>query len=210
MPEFWESAFRQKQAMWGLAPTDSAVAAAQIFAQNQCRHVLIPGFGYGRNAVPFLERGMEVTGIEIAETAIALAKDHFGENIRVYHGSVSEMPYDDGSYDGVFCHALIHLLDSPSRAKFIADSYDALRPGGIMVLTSISPNSPDFGNGDQVEANTFRTPHGVTLYFFDEASIQQNFEEFGLNRYLEIQEPATVQAGKPTQRFWWIECHKPQ
>ena len=75
MAEFWETAFRKMQLAWGLEPTVSAGLAAERFAAAGARDVLIPGIGYGRNARPFLDRGMAVTGIEIAETAIALARD---------------------------------------------------------------------------------------------------------------------------------------
>jgi SAM-dependent methyltransferase len=46
--------------------------------------ILIAGFGYGRNAKVFTDNGIKVTGIEISETAIDLAKKHYGDNIKVY------------------------------------------------------------------------------------------------------------------------------
>lgn len=60
--------------------------------------VLIPGFGYGRNAAPFLYNGFDVTGIEISETATELAKKHLGNNLKVYHGSVCDMPFNQEVY----------------------------------------------------------------------------------------------------------------
>ncbi len=57
--------------------------------------MLIPGFGYGRNAQAFTDKGIDVTGIEISETAINLARKHFGNRLKIYHGDVSEMPFDN-------------------------------------------------------------------------------------------------------------------
>jgi hypothetical protein len=34
---------------------------------------LIPGIGYGRNAKLFIDNGLKVTGIEIADSAISIA-----------------------------------------------------------------------------------------------------------------------------------------
>jgi hypothetical protein len=42
--------------LWGGEPSRSAV-----FAHADAKEILIPGLGYGRNAKPFLERGMSVT-----------------------------------------------------------------------------------------------------------------------------------------------------
>src|SRR5678815_4751518 len=99
MPEFWDTAFTEKQLMWGLEPTASALLAANHFAQRRAKEILIPGIGYGRNAKPFLDRGMSVTGIEVSETAIALARSKLGITIPIHHGSVEDMPFDEAEYD---------------------------------------------------------------------------------------------------------------
>lgn len=73
--EFWEENFKNKQKMWGEEAAPAARFASEHFKKNGIKTVLIPGIGYGRNAVPFLEVGMKVTGIEISETAVNLAKE---------------------------------------------------------------------------------------------------------------------------------------
>ncbi len=77
MSEFWESAFEQKQEMWGWAPADSAMTTSELFKTQGLKNILIPGFGYGRNAQVFINNGCTVTGIEISATAIGLARKHF-------------------------------------------------------------------------------------------------------------------------------------
>ena len=83
MTEFWEASFRDRQEMWGWAPADSAVDTVELFNGYGLNKILIPGIGYGRNAGIFTDNGFEVTGIEISETAIELAKRHFGESINI-------------------------------------------------------------------------------------------------------------------------------
>jgi len=87
MTEFWEKAFTEKQLMWGVEPAQSAIVASDYFARMGAKDVLIPGVGYGRNAKAFLARGISVTGIEISETAIALARAQLALDIPIYHGS---------------------------------------------------------------------------------------------------------------------------
>lgn len=107
MTGFWEAVFHDKQVMWGLEPSQSAVIAGEHFARAGAKHVLIPGIGYGRNARPFIDRGMSVTGIEISATAISIARTRLGLDLPIHHGSVTDMPFDDQRYDGIFCYGLI-------------------------------------------------------------------------------------------------------
>ena len=208
MPEFWESAFQDKQTMWGMAPADTAVAAAVFFGEQSVRNVLIPGFGYGRNARPFLDRSMTVTGIEISETAIRLAEEHFGADLRIHHGPVGQMPFDRETYDGVFCFSLLHLLDEAAREKFIADCYRQLRPGGYMIFVTLSTGDAAYGRGDRLGEHYFESPHGVRLYFYDEETIVNDFLDYGLIEADEVDDPKESQDGRPSRRFWWVVCQK--
>ncbi|MEQ9441385.1 MAG: class I SAM-dependent methyltransferase [Cyclobacteriaceae bacterium] len=208
MTEFWESSFRDKQTMWGFEPADSAVATLELFQKNGLKEILIPGFGYGRNAKIFTDNGCKVTGIEISETAIDLAKKHYGDDVKVYHGPVSAMPFDQEQYDGIFCYALIHLLTAEERNKLIDDCYNQLRPGGYMVFVAISKNTATYGEGEELGKDTFLTRHGVQLFFYDSASVDQEFGKYGLIEAKEITEPARNTENKPSQKFWWILCRK--
>src|SRR5690554_6469583 len=116
MTEFWEEAFKDKQEMWGTEPAKSAVLTKDFFIEQNVKSVLIPGIGYGRNAKVFTDNEMDVTGIEISQTAIDLAQKHFGSDLKIHQGSVTEMPFDNKNYDGIFCYGLIYLLDKKERA----------------------------------------------------------------------------------------------
>lgn len=136
MTEFWEKSFKEKQTMWGFTPSESAIIAKDIFIENNIKDILIPGFGYGRNAKVFIENNINVTGIEISKTAIDLARQ-YGINSNVYHGSVADMPFENKLYEGIFSYALIHLLNESEREKFISDCYKQLKHGGYMIFTTV-------------------------------------------------------------------------
>lgn len=208
MPEFWETAFRDKQEMWGSAPSDSALSASTLFKQYGLNKILIPGFGYGRNAGVFIDNGCEVTGIEISQTAIDLAKKHHGEDIKVYHGSVGDMPFDREVYDGIFCYALIHLLRADERLKLIKDCYHQLRPGGYMVFAAISKTDSRYGDGTEISKDTFETRHGVVLFFYDADSVKAEFGNYGLIDAEEMDESSKNIANRHSQIFWQILCRK--
>lgn len=164
MTEFWESSFMKNQMMWGFEPSDSAILTKDFFLEKQVKDILIPGIGYGRNAKVFIDNGIDVTGIEISKTAIELAREN-GLNINIFHGSVTDMPSDNKLYDGIFCYALIHLLNKRERDKFIKDCYDQLKPNGYMIFTTISKEAPMFGKGKQLGKDYFEIMEGIKMFF---------------------------------------------
>ena len=208
MTEFWEENFKNKQSMWGFAPADAVFDTIKLFQKHGLHKILIPGFGYGRNAKAFMDEGFDVTGIEISETAIAIAKKTYGSEVKVHHGAVNEMPFDSETFDGIFCYALIHLLDEKDRAKLIVDCYNQLRENGIMIFVAISTDDATFGKGEEIDKNRFLSPHGVELFFYNQVSVNDEFGNYGLIDSMTIQEPAKNITGKAGQKFWQIVCKK--
>lgn len=199
MTEFWESAFNDKQEMWGMSSAKSAELTKIFFVEKSLKNILIPGIGYGRNALPFIESGMNVSGVEISKTAIELAKKHYGNKITIFHGSVSEMPYGDKKYDGIFCYALIHLLDSKERKKLIQDCYNQLNENGFMVFTAITKKAPNFGKGKLVEKDRYELHEGAKIFYYDQESVKTEFNTFGLFEISEVNE---------NQPMYLIKCKK--
>lgn len=208
MTEFWEANFRDKREMWGWEPADSAVATVVLFKKHHLNKILIPGFGYGRNAKPFTDNGFTVSGIEISRSAIDFARKQFTDSIEIYHGSVGLMPFNDEIYDGIFCYALLHLLSSEERMKLIDDCYRQLRSGGYMVFVSLSKMDFRYGQGMEIDKDTFASRPGVNLYFYDSESIQSAFSNYGLIDAQLISEPLIKAGEKPSQKFWYIVCKK--
>lgn len=205
--EFWESSFIEKQTMWGFEPSDSAILTKDFFLEKNVNDILIPGFGYGRNAKVFMDNGINVTGIEISKTAIELAREN-GVNCPIYHGSVSDMPFDNKLYDGIFCYALLHLLDESDRKKLIQDCYNQLKPNGYMIFTTVSKKAPMYGKGMKLDKDYYEIMEGVKMYFYDSDSIKQDFGDFGLVELSEIDEPNKDKENKPTINFNLVKCQK--
>lgn len=208
MKEFWESKFTEEQTGWGFEPSDSAILTKDLFLKNEVKEVLIPGIGYGRNAKIFLDNGINVTGIEISEKAIDLAKNRNGLDIKIYNGSVTEMPFDNKSYDGIFCYALIHLLNSHERKKFVKDCFDQLRPNGYMIFTVVSKKASMYGDGKQLSKDRFELLKGLGVFFYDSDSVIQEFKKYGLVELSEIDEPIKHMENEPPLKCFKVVCKK--
>lgn len=197
--EFWESSFIEKQEMWGFEPSNSAILIKDFFVEKSVKNILIPGIGYGRNAQVFRDNGIRVTGIEISKTAIEMAEKHYGNEMTIHHGSVTDMPFDQSLYDGIFCYALIHLLDSSERKKLIRDCYNQLSENGYLVFTAISKEAHTYGKGKFLSEDRYEIHDGVNLFFYDRTSIHAEFDEAGLFEITAITENFP---------FFLIKCKK--
>lgn len=207
MTEFWEESFVEKQTMWGFEPADSAIITKDFFLKENIKEILIPGIGYGRNAKVFIDNGIDVTGIEISQTAINLAREN-GFKSNIYHGSVTDMPFDDKLYGGIFSYALLHLLNNKDRKKFIEDCYSQLKPNGYMIFTTVSKKAPMYGTGEKLGKELFRTNAGVEIFFYDCESIKEDFEQYGLVEVSEIDEPNKNGHNGSSINFLMIKCKK--
>ncbi len=206
MADVWEETFLKHQLMWGRDPTPSATLASEDFVRRGVKNVLIPGVGYGRNAKAFLERGMSVTGIEISARAIELARSELHLDFPIHHGSVTEMPFDDRQYDGIFCYGLLYLLNADERAKLLADCRRQLVPGGPMIFTVISKKFPMYGKGTKLGEDWYEIHPGVKMFFFDEASIRRELGPHGLVDISPIDEPMHDGSLRP---FINVFCENP-
>ncbi|WP_347375050.1 class I SAM-dependent methyltransferase [Aequorivita sp. Q41] len=204
MPEFWETAFKNNKKMWGENPADNAFTVLNLLQKHGVQKILIPGFGYGRNAKVFYDKGIAITGIEISKTAIDRAHKYFGDNLTIHYGSVTNMPYSKIRYDAIYCYSLIHLLNKTERINLIDACYQQLQPNGLMVFIALSVNDKRFGMGKEIENNTFCSPQGLNLYFYDETAVCKEFGAYNLIEMTEINEPIE----NPNEKFWMVICKK--
>jgi SAM-dependent methyltransferase len=92
--------------------------------------ILDAGCGSGRNMVELARRGT-VTGVELSETSVALARER--EVGEVIAGSVLELPFPDASFDLIVSLDVIeHLQDDLSALR---EFRRTIAPGGALLVT---------------------------------------------------------------------------
>jgi SAM-dependent methyltransferase len=208
MDEYWESKFQEIATMWGFEPADSAIQTCNFFINNKIKKILIPGVGYGRNAKVFIDKGINVTGIEISELAIRLAKENMNLDFLIHHGSVTQMPFDNSKFDGVFCYALIHLLNNNERKQFIRNCFSQLQENGFMIFVAVSKKANMYGTGRQLSKERFELMKGLKVYFYDMDSATKEFKDYGLIDIQEIEEPIKHMDNQPPLKLLMIKCQK--
>jgi SAM-dependent methyltransferase len=207
MTEYWESRFRNEGAMWKSEPADSSKFALGLFKSEKINRILIPGFGYGRNARLFIDNCFRVSGIEISGTAIKLARLS-GIECTIYHGSVTSMPFDNEKYEGIFCYAVIHLLNKRERRNFLKSCYNQLNENGLMIFVVASKENSLFGNGKYISKDRYAIAKGLKVFFYDSDSVLKEFSEFGIIECKDIEEPVKFIEGEKPVNLKFVVCKK--
>jgi len=175
--EYWNNRFSEKGKIWGTEPSKTAIYALKLFKKYEIKKILIPGAGYGRHTKFFSANNYEVTGIEISEKGLSIARDLDSES-KLLLGSVLDMPFDDEIYDAVFCYNLLHLLLEKQRISFIEKCYNQLRNAGFAFFSVFSEQEDSYGKGVQIEENTFESKPYRPTHYFTEEDLLQHFDTF--------------------------------
>ena len=105
------------------------------FEGHRNERLLEVGCGIGTDLVRFAKGGARVTGIDLAEKSIELARQNFihaglVDGLRVADGAA--MPFDDEEFDVVYAHAVLQYAADPNR--IVGECRRVLRPGGTAVF----------------------------------------------------------------------------
>jgi SAM-dependent methyltransferase len=99
------------------------------------KQVLEVGCGAGTDLVRFARGGAVVTGVDVAPSAIALAKQNVDQqglhaDLRVADGE--HLPFPDNAFDLVYAHGVVQYTSNPKA--LVAECHRVLKPGGEAVF----------------------------------------------------------------------------
>ena len=133
------------------------------------------GCGGGRHAA-WLERvGVEAWGVDASPHGLALGRRLLADGglpARLALADMRELPFPDDSFDAVVSIHVIYHSTSGGLGQALSEVRRVLRPGGTFLVTLLSTRTWKYGEGEQVEADTFvqaRGPEaGVPHHYVDE------------------------------------------
>lgn len=111
--------------------------------------ILEIGFGTGHSLVALAKAvGPEgkVFGLDLSDKMLKLAKAKLTqagllERAWLRCGDAAQLPYADGSMDGVFMSFTLELFDTPEIPKVLRECKRVLRPGGRIVVVGMSKDA---------------------------------------------------------------------
>jgi SAM-dependent methyltransferase len=259
--EFWDGILGASAPAWGRAPSPAVDLLAAQLAPGA--RVLVPGCGYGRNALALAERGYEVTAYDYSAAGIARAQSHAAHpRVRyLVHDAIAPttpeptaptsanpdpvaaaaaLPTDAPSgapaaavpadarpadpailvtatpaapdsqpYDGVLCHFFLHLFRAPERQLIVAGLRAALAPGGLLLATGLSTRCPFYGNGEELEPDTWSNPGWVPIHFYTPASLAAELAPLTILDAHERDEPEDKPGGRTLTPAVYVLAQQP-
>lgn len=98
------------------------------------------GCGAGQLTLPAARRGIEVTGIDLAQNLVDQANERAqaeGLDVRIEQGDAEALPYEDESFDVVM--SLIGSMFAPRPERVAAEMVRVCRPGGRLIMGNWTP-----------------------------------------------------------------------
>lgn len=108
------------------------------FSREKPTKVLDVGCGTGGHSIPLSERGYKVTGVDLSEAMINIAKEKAASkqlDIKFYVYAMQEMDLQK-KYDTVICmfNALNHVVGADLIKKTLSKIHDLLVDGGLLLF----------------------------------------------------------------------------
>lgn len=91
------------------------------------------GCGSGSNLWMLAHEGFDAHGLDLSAEGLKVCAEvlaGWGVSATLKHGSMTELPYADGFFDGVLDCFASNCLDDVQHARFRAEAARVLRPGG--------------------------------------------------------------------------------
>lgn len=145
LPEMgnWDSVFDETYLRTYLPTTSDeqsrvqALAAAELADIERGAEILDCPCGFGRHAIPLVEAGYLVTGLDRSESQLAEAGRRRGDSEwpRLVRGDYRELPFEDASFESVFnLFSSLGYLGREGDVGVLREFRRVLRPGRTLIV----------------------------------------------------------------------------
>mgnify|MGYP001097154556 CR=1 FL=1 len=162
-PGYWEQRYRQGQTGWDLGgPTPALTWLVEkgLFPVSSPASVLVPGCGYGHDALYLASRGYEVTAIDWAPEALSPLQTHAPPHLRTICADFFAYAENTSDrYDAIWEYTFYCAIDPTLRPAYFAAIGTLLKAGGywIALIFPLESQPYDMGppfaiEGDEVQS----------------------------------------------------------
>lgn len=107
--------------------------------------ILDAGGGTGKWSIYFAKMGHEVYLLDISKPMLSVAsevinREKLNNNIKIFHGSIDNLPFEDGYFDVVFSdrNPISHCGKKEVSYKAISEYYRVIKQGGIVIASVLN------------------------------------------------------------------------
>ncbi|MGD1876350.1 MAG: class I SAM-dependent methyltransferase [Kiloniellaceae bacterium] len=185
----WNDRWRNEdgRADW-LTPDPDVAAVVPVLRGRGAHSLLDLGCGVGRHACFLADAGFQVHAMDASAAGLDFATQQAekrGLDIAFSDGLMTELPYEDASFDYVLSFNVIYHGDGGVVSRAVSEIHRVLKPGGLFHGTLLSKRNAHYGAGKQIAPNTFVIegaagdkdhPH----FYCNAAELVKLFEDFEL------------------------------
>ena len=154
----WDASYRACPAPWDVGRPQPAVVRL-AGAGGSALAVLDAGCGTGENALHLASRGLPVMGVDVAPTAVAIARAKArdrGIEVEFAVADAFELARLGRRFESVLDSGLFHTFAGDERPRYVASLAAATEPGGTLHVVCFSDAAPDTGPHPVSEASCGR------------------------------------------------------
>lgn len=187
--EPWDASYADGPAPWDIGRPQPALvrlAAGGGFAGL----VLDAGCGTGENAIHLASLGLSVLGVDIAETALAIAREKAadrGIEVEFTTADAFHLDHLGRSFETILDCGLFHTFDSVERPRYVASLASVTRRDGTLHVLCFSDDGavtgPHVINREELLA-AFNRNTGWTIELIEASRIETRFHDHGLPAWL--------------------------
>lgn len=176
--------------------------------------VLDLGSGTGRNSFYLSELGAVVTGIEISQTAIALAKQNgqnAGLSIQYIHHSMGDVfPFQENRFDIVLDITSSNSLTLSERGTYLSETHRVMKDGAYFFVKALCKDGDE--NAKKLlkevpgsERDTYIMPHtGIVERVWSKEDFVSTYEKYFTILQLERKTTYTRMNNRVYKRNFWL------
>ena len=185
----WDASYQDGPAPWDIGQPQPAImrlASEGRFAGT----VLDAGCGTGENALHIASLGLSVVGVDVADTALAIARAKAADRkikIEFAAADAFELEHLGRKFDTVLDGGLFHTFDSEERSRYVASLASVTERHGTLYVLCFSDIGPDIGPHPVRQAElraAFSPRNGWNVVAIESDRVQTRYHDHGAPAWL--------------------------
>jgi ubiquinone/menaquinone biosynthesis C-methylase UbiE len=143
----WDASYRDGPPPWDIGRPQPAVARV-VSERGLAGAVLDVGCGTGENALYVASLGFVVVGVDVAETALVIARQKAGDRgIEVEFAAADALKLErlERTFETVLDCGMLHTFDADERRAYAASVARVTNHNGTLYVLCFSDEGPDTG-----------------------------------------------------------------
>jgi ubiquinone/menaquinone biosynthesis C-methylase UbiE len=185
----WDASYKDGSAPWDIGQPQPAIvrlASKGLFTGS----LLDAGCGAGENTLYIASLGLSVLGVDVAETALAIARRKaadLGIGVEFATADAFHLEYLDRSFETVLDCGLFHTFESDEQKAYVASLASVTNVDGTVYVLCFSDEGPDLGphpvRQEELRA-AFSPGNGWNVIAIESERIETRYHANGVSAWL--------------------------